>query len=150
MLAVVVAAALSPNFGVVQASSNCAYPPCSSSTPSTPAWVYGVIAAIVIVAALALAYVFMRRRRPPATAAPVQPWEGGPGPGAMPPAPPATPPTPPVPPAAAPAYLETPEDVGQAPQTVRARKAVGVGAGAAAAAAEEAEPDVDSIMPELD
>ena len=151
MLAVIVAAALSPNLGAVPAQTNSQYSQPSSTGLS--GWEIGAIAAVVIAAALALAIGFMRRRRPPTAASvPVQPWQGGAGPGAAPPAPLMPPPPPPGPPAAAPAYLETPEDVGQAPPTVTAGKVAGAGAtgAAAGAAAEEAEPDIDSLMAELD
>ena len=153
MLAVVVAAALSPNLGAVPAQTNTQYTSQTSQGLST--WVIAAIAGVVIVAALALVLLlFMRRRRPPPAAAPVQPWEGGgAAPGGAPPAPPAPPPPPPAPPVALPAYLETPEDVGQAPPPVPPRPVVGAGAAGAAAAgaaAEEAEPDIDSLMAELD
>jgi hypothetical protein len=143
MLAVVVAAGLTPNTGVVQAQTNSAYNQPASSGLSP--WVYLGAAALAIAAGLLLALFLMRRRRPPATAAPppVQAWQGG--------APP-PPPTGGAPPAAAPAYLETPEDVGGIPPAVPAAKLVGATAPAAAAAgtAGEAEPDIDSLMAELD
>ncbi len=147
MLGIVVAAALSPNTGVVQAQTPASY--VSVSPNYTPVYVGVALAAIaaIIVGLLLL----MRRRRPPPAAAqpPVQAWQGGPsGPGgaAAPPAP-----APPPPPAAAPAYLETPEDVGHAPPAVPVTKGGAAAAGAGAgAAAGEAEPDIDSLMAELD
>lgn len=145
MLAVVVAAAFAPNTGVVQAQTNSGYP-APSVTPVSP-YVYLGIAAGVIVAGLLVALlVLSRRRRKPPTAegAPVQPWqEGPPGPAGGPPG---------APPAAAPAYLETPEDVGHPPPVVPAAKPPppSVPAGAAAPAAGEGEPDIDSLMAELD
>lgn len=163
MLAVVVLAALSPNLGAVPAQTNCPYGICPSSSPGVPIWVWGVIGAIIIAALLGLIFVFTRRRRrPPSAAAPVQPWQGGAGPGSAPPPPPAPPASPPpAPPAAAPAYLETPEDVGHAPPSVSPSDVAGVGAAgiagaaggaaaAAGAAGESAEPDIDSLMAELD
>jgi hypothetical protein len=142
MLAVVVAAGLSPNTGVVQAQTNQPYPPTPSSSSISP-YVYLGIAALVIVAGLLLALFLLRRRRPPAAGAPppMQTWQGG-----------APPPTGGGPPAAAPAYLETPEDIGHAPPPGPAAKAAEVAAPAAAApaAAGEAEPDIDSLMAELD
>jgi hypothetical protein len=141
MLAVVVAAGLSPNTGVVQAQTNTPYSQPSSSSISP--YVYLGIAALVIVAGFLLALFLLRRRRPPAAGAPppMQTWQGAPPPPAGGP-----------PPAAAPAYLETPEDVGHAPPPVPAAKAAEVAAPAAAApaAAGEAEPDIDSLMAELD
>lgn len=156
MLAVVVAAGLTPNVGVVSAQAPAQY---TSASSGVQPWVYGLIAGIAVAAALLLALVLMRRRRsPPPSAPPVQAWQEGPpstgGPGA-PPAPP--------PPGAAPAYLESPEDVGHAPPpvpppvpapktgatgaTVATGAAVGAPAGAATA---EGEPDIDSLMAELD
>lgn len=145
MLAVVIAAAISPNLGAVPAQTNNQYGQGGSSGLSP--WLVGGIVAAVVVAALALAFLFLRRRRrPPATpTAPVQPWQGGPGPAAAPPVPPTPPPAAPLPPPAAPAYLETPEDVGQAPPTIPPAKGA-----AAAGTAAEAEPDIDSLMAELD
>ena len=68
-------------------------------------WIYLLIAIAVIVLA---SVIVLRRRRPPVAAAPpMQAWEEGPGPS-----------TGEGPPAAAPAYLETPEDVGQAPPII--------------------------------
>lgn len=142
MLAVVVAAALSPNVGVVQAQTSSPY--VTPSSTSTSPWVYLGIAALVIVVGLLLALFLLRRRRPPGAGAPApaQPWQEGP-----------PPPAGGGPPAAAPAYLETPEDVGHAPPVVPTTKvgeaAVPAAAGAAPAAG-EAEPDIDSLMAELD
>jgi hypothetical protein len=144
MLAVVVAAALSPNVGVVQAQTNSNYNQSPSS--GVPWWEYAAIGGIVAAAlVVALAVLFTRRRRPPAAAPPpMEAWQGGPsGPSA-----PSAPAAPPPPPAAAPAYLETPEDVGHAPPAVPVSKAAAGAAGGAAAG--EAEPDIDSLMAELD
>jgi hypothetical protein len=140
MLAVVVAAALSPNTGVVQAQTSSPYSQPSSSTLSP--WVYLTAAALVIVAALLLALFLLRRRRPPAAGVPppLQTWEEGP-----------PPPTGGGPPAAAPAYLETPEDVGPAPAPPSPKVVEAAGpAVAVPGAAGAAEPDIDSLMAELD
>jgi len=142
MLAVVVAAGLAPNTGLVQAQTNSPYSQPASSGVS-PYLYLG--AALIAIAAIILALLLLTRRRrpPPSTAPPVQAWQEGPaGPSA--PAPP--------PPGAAPAYLETPEDVGHAPPIVPAAVGgAGVAGGAAAgAAAGGAEPDIDSLMAELD
>jgi hypothetical protein len=148
MLALVLAAALSPNSGAVpaQTGSGCQYGACPASTSSFPWWIVGVIAVLVAAALVAL-LLLARRRRPPATGAP-EAWAppagtaGAAAAGASPP---------PPGPGASPAYLETPEDVGASMPAVGAAAAVGAGAGAAAgAAAAEDEPDIDSLMAELD
>jgi len=144
LLALLIAAALTPNTGLVAASSNCGvYNNCPASSPAFPWWVVAAVV-LIVAAALIAALLLMRRRRPPASAPPMQAWKD----------------TPPVPPpgAAPPSgggaapYLETPEDVGHAPPDVAAvgaAGAAGAGAGAAAAGA-EGEPDIDSLMAELD
>ncbi len=152
MVAIIVAAGLTPNTGAVPAQSNCPYGQCVAGT-NLPWWVVGVIA-IVIVAALAAALVLLRRRRtPPASGTPSATPSQGPTAGAM----GGTAPPPPPPPAAAPAYLETPEDVGatlpHVPTAAPVGAAVvagGAGAAAGAGAASEGEPDIDSLMAELD
>ncbi len=151
MLAVVIAAALSPNTGVVQAQTNAQYNQSPSSTVSP--YLYVGIGVAVALAALLVALLLMgRRRRRPPSPPPPQLWQGGPSApasaAAVAPPPPSPPPASPPPPAAGPAYLETPEDVGQAAQAGPIVGA-GVGAGAAGAGA-EAEPDIDSLMAELD
>jgi hypothetical protein len=142
MLAILIAAALSPNTGAIPAQSNCQYN-CTASTPAFPWWIVAVVVAVVVVALVALLFV-MRGRRPPTSGSSLQPWAGGPQPPAG-----ASPPTPP---AAAPAYLETAADIGHAPPAVSvgAGAAAGGAAGAAAGAATEGEPDIDSLMAELD
>jgi hypothetical protein len=146
MLAVIIAAGLSPNTGAVPAQSNCQYNQCVGGT-SIPWWVLGAIV-VAVVAALLIALLLMRRRRRP-PAAPVRPYVApGAGPaGGAPAAAPA--PTGPAPP-----YLETAEDVGAAPPAVPAGgpPAGAVGGAAAGAAAGKAaeEPDIDSLMAELD
>jgi hypothetical protein len=146
LLALLVAAGLSPNTGAISASTNCGiYNNCPSSSPAFPWWIVAVVV-LLVVAALIAALVLMRRRRPPAAGAPVQPWQGAP----------ATPPAGGAPPGAtSPSYLETPEDVGTAlPDAgLIAAGAAGAGAAAGAAASEDAaegEPDIDSLMAELD
>jgi len=145
LLALLVAAGLSPNTGAVAASSNCGiYNNCPSSGPAFPWWVVAVVVLIVAIALIA-ALVLMRRRRPPAAAAPMQAWKDTgpvPPPGASPP--PGA--------GASPAYLETPEDVGHAPPegATAGAAAAGAGAAGAAGAAAEGEPDIDSLMAELD
>jgi len=144
MLGTVVAAGLAPTIGAVAAQSNCEYNSCTSgsSTPF-PWWIVAAVLAVVVVAAL-IGLMLLRRRPPSGTSAPAawQPPSGATGPGG------------PMPPSAAPAaamvggtaaaaasrpsYVETAEDVGQIPP------AAGTGA------AGEAEPDIDSLMAELD
>jgi type IV secretory pathway VirB10-like protein len=153
MLAVVVAAGLTPNAGLVQAQSNSQYNQSPSSSGLSP-WVWGAIAIVAVAVILLAALIALRRRRPPAAAPPppMAAWQAGPSAPTAPAAPPAPPAAPP-PPAAAPAYLETPEDVGVPPPSVPVSKVAAAGAGAAAAGAAgavEAEPDIDSLMAELD
>jgi len=146
MLAVVVAAGMTPNTGVVAAASNCSYNQCSSSSSSVPTWEIATIGAVIVLALLAGLFVLMRRRRRPPTAA-VAPAAAMGG------APPSGGPAPPnggteeaatgIPAAE---YVETPEDVGSAPPTLGAPP----GAAPAAGAKAEAEPDIDSLMAELD
>ncbi|MGC2789873.1 MAG: hypothetical protein WA547_07455, partial [Thermoplasmata archaeon] len=82
MLAVIVAAGLSPGTGAVPAQSNCQYNQCVAGT-GLPWWVFAAIA-IIIVAALAAALVLLRRRRtPPPTSTGPAGAIGGPTAGAM-------------------------------------------------------------------
>ena len=146
LLALLLAAALSPNTGLVAASSNCApYNTCPSSSPAFPWWIVAVVV-LIVAAALIAALLLMRRRRPPRAA--IQGWQEAapaPAPGAAPPPGATAPPT-------GAAYIETPEDVGHAPPdaTTVAAGAAGAAAAAPAAAAAEGEPDIDSLMAELD
>jgi outer membrane biosynthesis protein TonB len=82
MLAVVVAAGLSPNAGIVQATSNCSYGQCPSTSTPFPLWAVGASVAAVVVALL-LAFLILRRRRRPGQ--PPSEWEGPGGPGGPPP-----------------------------------------------------------------
>lgn len=143
MLSVVIAAGLAPNTGVVQAQTNSPYNQSSSSGLSP--YEYLAIAAVIIIAGLLLAlFLLSRRRRPPPTNGPpvIHPWqEGGtPPPGGGSPPPPGT----------APAYLETPEDMAHAPPPVAVTAGAAAAAGATVPAAAEGEPDIDSLMAELD
>ena len=165
MVAVIVAAGLSPQTGAVPAQGNCEYNQCVAGT-GLQWWVFAAIA-ILIVAALAAALVLLRRRRPPppAAAGPAE-VSGGPTAGAMGGSAPPPGAVPAYlesgqPPTTAPDYLETPEDVGRTlpvPSTTVPPKppaaavaAGGAAAGAVAAApAAEGEPDIDSLMAELD
>jgi hypothetical protein len=138
MLGIVLAAALAPNLGGVQAQSGCQYANCSSSNgngiPLDWIALAIVLAAILIIAALFA--VSRRRKKPPTTAQPWVPGAAG-GPGAA--------PTGPQPPSAEPpaaAYMEHPGDVGSVP--------AGVAGGAGAAAGAEEGGDIDSLMAELD
>jgi len=142
MLAVIIAAGLFPNTGTVQAQSACPYGGCSSSS-SIPTWEIVSVLVAIAAGAIAGALLLMRRRRqPPPPAAPMEPWQEGPpaAGGAV-----AAAPVGPTPP-----YIETPEDVGQAPPAVAPTKAAAGPAAAVAPAAAEGEPDIDSLMAELD
>ena len=149
MIAIIVAAGLAPNTGAVPAQSNCQYGSCPSNA-AFPWWLVALIV-VVVVAALAAALVLLRRRRPPTGTGAGPAASTGPSSGAMGGAPP-------TPPAAAPAYLETPDDVGTnlpnvptPPASSAPAAAAAGGAGAAAGAAgAEGEPDIDSLMAELD
>jgi len=81
MLGVVVAAGLTPNTGVVQASSNCTYGHCTSSA-SFPYWLVGASVAAVVVALLLTLLLLRRRRRP---GEPPSEWQGPGGTGGAPP-----------------------------------------------------------------
>jgi hypothetical protein len=154
MLATVVAAVLSPNIGAVPVPATCAYGTCPAGTSTPfPWWIVGVIAVIVI--ALIAAYLVFGRRRPPSQGSGPAAWEppagaaaGGVAAGA------ASAPSGPAPSGEAgtpPSYLETDEDIGAGLPAVAGGAAVGVAAGAAAGtAAAEEEPDIDSLMAELD
>ncbi len=145
MLAVVIAAGFFPNTGTVQAQSSCPYGGCTTSS-AIPTWELVSILVLIAAGVIAAALFLMRRRKPPATT--VQAWQGGPPAGAGAGAAAAAPsgPTPP--------YIEGPEDVGHAPPVVPSGRGAATGAAvaapAAAATAGEAEPDIDSLMAELD
>jgi hypothetical protein len=139
MLAVIVAAGLFPNTGTVRADAACPYGGCGTSS-SLPTWELVSILVAIAAAAIAVALLVMNRRRRPPPGGPVQAWQGAPPAGAAP-----TGPAGPTPP-----YVETPEDVGQAPPAVSPGKAAAVAGVVAAPAAAEAEPDIDSLMAELD
>ena len=68
LLLVVVAAALTPNFGTVSAQSSCPYGNCTSGSGSSFPWTELFIGLAVILAALILAMlaIYYRRRKPPA------------------------------------------------------------------------------------
>ena len=163
MLAVVVLAGLTPNTGVVQAASGCTYGQCVA--PATfPTWAIATSVALVVVALLVALLILRRRRTPPPPAAPVSEWSGGPPAGAGGPSPPAAPseweeaslaggvgagamgaadwrePTPVAPPEPVePETLPTSEPLAPAPAAEVPK-----------AAEPEAEPDIDSLMQELD
>jgi hypothetical protein len=147
MLAIVVAAGLAPNTGAVPAQGNCQYNQCIAGT-SIPWWLLAVIVVIVVAALLAALLLMRRGRRPPST--PMQPYTG-PSAGAGPAGP-----SSPAPSGPAPEYLETAQDVGAPPPVppvgaaTTAAAAGGAGAAAGAAATNGQEPDIDSLMAELD
>ncbi len=68
MLLVVLAAALTPNFGTVSAQSSCLYGNCTSGGGSSFPWTELFLGLAVILAALILAMlaIYYRRRKPPA------------------------------------------------------------------------------------
>ncbi len=158
MLAIVVAAGLTPETGVVRASTNCTYGTCAASTPF-PVWAVATTIAVVVLALLLALLLLRRRRRPPAAAPPPE-WEAPTGPagpgadagagavgvGAAVPAwqesPSAAPEAGPEPEPGVPAYAEGAEE---------APPAAAMGTmPAAAPPGPEAEPDIDSLMSELD
>ncbi len=146
MLAVVIAAALVPNAGAVPAASNCPYGQCTTPS-STPTWELASIGAIVVLGLLVGLFVVMRRRRRP----PQETMAGGAAAGGAPPsgAVQEGPEGPNPEEAASAAYVETPDDVASPPPNLTPPATVaGVGAGIASGA--EAEPDIDSLMAELD
>jgi hypothetical protein len=165
MLVVVLAAALTPNFGSVAAQSSCPYGNCTSGSGSAFPWTWLFVGLAIIIAAIILALLLIsrRRRNPPAA---TQPWVPGGaggaggtgGAGGGPGSPPSTGTTGATGTGsgtvggAAPAYVETASDVGTVPAA-----AAGAGAGAAGgAAAGYAEGsaagggDIDSLMAELE
>jgi hypothetical protein len=148
MLAVVVVAALVPNAGAVPAASNCPYGNCPPSTTSFPAWEIASIGAIIVLGLLVGLFVLMRRRRqPPPEGMAAEGGAGGAPPsGAM-----HSGPSPSYPEeGTASAYVETPEDVASPPPDLAAPVVGATGAAAGAGAAAESEPDIDSLMAELD
>jgi len=142
MLSVVIAAALAPNLGVVQAQTNSPYNQPASSGLSP--YEYLAIATVIILAGLLLAlFLLSRRRRPPTgTVPPASVWQSGSGSGG-------TSSSPPPPPGIAPAYLETPAEIGQGLPPAAGTMGAAAGAGAVAATA-EGEPDIDTLMADLD
>ena len=136
VLVLVVLAGLSLNFGVAPAKADCTYGDCPSGSGNT-VW-YGLaalLAAIIVVAAV----IVLRRRSKPR--APPQEY-AAPAAGLAAPAVaeeyPGTPESPPGAPAGGSEYLEGPEDV-SAPMPT-----------GTSGAAPAAEPDIDSLMQELD
>jgi hypothetical protein len=113
----------------------------SPSSSSLPNWVpYLGIALALIVIVLVIGAVTMRRRRPrPAAAPPMQAWQEEP-----------SPPSGGAPSAAMPAYLETPEDVGQGSPGGFTVSPGGTASVATVPPAAEAEPNIDVLMAELD
>jgi hypothetical protein len=160
MLVVVLAAALTPNFGSVAAQSSCPYGNCTSGSGSAFPWTWLFVGLAIIIAAIILALLLIsrRRRNPPAS---TQPWvpggagstggaPGGPGGAGSPPS------TGTSGVGAAggtsPAYVETASDVGTVPATAAVAGA-GAAGGAAAGYAEGSAAgggDIDSLMAELE
>lgn len=67
MLMVLIAAALTPDFGTVAAQSSCPYGNCTSGSGSSFPWISVFVALAVILAAIILAMlvIYYRRRNPP-------------------------------------------------------------------------------------
>lgn len=139
VLAILVGAGLLPNTGAVPASASCPYGNCSTSSSSpVPLWLYGVLGALLIVAAVLAVFLLRRRKTPPG--GPVAAWSGEAGPAEGPSGPegPAVEEGVAGPAAAGATYIEGPEDVGHAPPVSEAP------------AAPKGEEDIDSLMKELD
>ncbi|MCI4330537.1 MAG: hypothetical protein L3K19_01655 [Thermoplasmata archaeon] len=149
LLVLIVGLAVLPNTGAVTAQSNCQYGVCTNSSPSSSSWL--IVLGVLVLIAVALLVLILRGRSKP-QASP-QAWEPGPsgeaGPGSS------APSSQDVPEGAAvgaalgvgagSAYVENPDDV-SAPDAIAAAPAAAASAGAAAGA----EPDIDSLMAELD
>jgi LPXTG-motif cell wall-anchored protein len=146
LLAAVMALSVLPNTGAVSAASNCQYGVCTNSGPSTSTWL--IVLGVLLLIALALFVLIMRGRQKPQGSP--QEWEPGSaastdGSGG---------PSPEIPQGvaagtslgASAAYVESPDDV-SAPETAAV---AGAGAAGAAGAASGEEPDIDSLMAELD
>ncbi|MFZ1024191.1 MAG: hypothetical protein WAN87_08655 [Thermoplasmata archaeon] len=154
MLVVVLAAALTPNFGSVAAQSSCPYGNCTSGSGSAFPWTWLFVGLAIIIAAIILALLLIsrRRRNPPAS---TQPWVPG-GAGSTGGAPGSPPSTGTTGVGAAggtsPAYVESASDIGTVPATA-AVVGAGTAGGAAAGYAEGSAAgggDIDSLMAELE
>ena len=130
--------ALLPNTGAIPADSSCSYGTCPNPTAGpAPIW-YALLALLVLVAAVLGVVLLMRRRRQSTPPGSVEPWSG-PAPGAL--GSPSAPLDETGPGGAvAPAYLESPEDYGNAPPEAVAETPPPSEGGA----------DIDSLMKELD
>jgi hypothetical protein len=103
-------------------------------------WVYlGIAIAVIVAVLIALLLVRRRRQSPTAAAPPAQAWQEE-----------SAPPTDGGPPMAAPAYLETPKDVGQALPVTTPAMASGAAAATTAPSAATSGPGIDDLMAELD
>jgi hypothetical protein len=148
MLAVVLAAALSPDLGSVpaQTSTTPYSQPTSSSTGLSPVdWISLLVVVLLVGVIVALMVLRTRRSRPPPGGEPPMGGAAGPPAGAA----GFSGGAPQGPPGASPAYLETPEDVGMTPPVVAGAAAGGAAVAGAAAGAQSPE-DIDSLMAELD
>jgi hypothetical protein len=150
MLAVVVAAALTPATGAVPADTSCPYGVCPAPSNMLLPWEIA-LGVLLVVAAVLVALILMRRRGRRGGPGPVEPWSGDggePPAGAGGPSPPSgamAPAAAGAVAAAAPAtYLETPEDVGAPPPPVPPTPSAAPGGEGTS------ESDIDSLMKELD
>jgi hypothetical protein len=158
MLALLLAVALAPDTGALPSQSDCQYGNCSTQANTTPLWAWAAVGLFLLLLVALVAILLVRhRRRGGGGASSLPPPEAtfSPQVGSPPPAAEST-----LLPAAvvgasgagaaavAPAYLETEDDVA-APPTVMPAAAP---APAPAAAAPEGgeEPNIDSLMDELD
>ena len=158
MLLLLLAVALAPETGALPAQSDCQYGNCSTASNTTPLWAWAAVGLFLLLLVALVAILLVRHRR-----------RGGGGASSMPPpeaayspqggTPPASTESAAVPAAAvaapaaagaaaAPAYLETEDDVSAPPTVMPA--AVPPPTPAAAAPEGGEEPNIDSLMDELD
>jgi hypothetical protein len=139
MLVVIVAAALAPNTGAIPAQSSCQYGNCGAGSSGIPLWLWATIGGVILAAILAAVFLLYFRRRGGGAAGrgrletEVGPAGGGGAapPGAM----------------EVPEYVETESDVGVAPTVLPPAAPAG---GAPPAEGAPGEPNIDSLMDELD
>lgn len=160
LLALLLAAALAPGTGALPAQSDCQYGNCTTSQNPTPLWAWAAVGAFLLLLAALIAILLVRHRRrggggapgappPEATFAPqggAPPF--GPEDGALPAAAVAAPAA--MGGAAAPAYVETEEDVAAPPTIMPSAPAPAAPAAAPPAPEGSEEPNIDSLMDELD
>lgn len=160
LLALLLAAALAPGTGALPAQSDCQYGNCMPTQNSTPLWAWAAVGAFLVLLLALIALLLVRHRRrggggasseppPEATFAP----QGGAPPlgpedGVLPAAAVAAPAA--MAGAAAPAYVETEEDVAAPPTVMPAAPAPAAASAAPSVPEGSEEPNIDSLMDELD